>query len=122
MRIVIADDSGHARDFAHRVLRNAGHEVVYEAKDGKEAVSACAALKPDVAVLDIIMPGALTGKDAALVILREGTARHVIMGSSSSQAAIIDELLSMGCQFVGKPYDKRRLLDAVQRCEPPEER
>lgn len=116
MRIIIADDSGHARDFARRILRRAGHEVVYEAKDGKEAVSACAALKPDVVVLDILMP-VMTGKEAAEIILRDGTAAHVILGSSSSQSSIIDSLKEKGCRFVGKPYDKTRLVEEVAKIE-----
>jgi CheY-like chemotaxis protein len=116
VRIIVADDSGHARDFARRILRRAGHEVVYEAKDGKEAVTACAALRPDVIVLDILMP-MMTGKEAAEIILRDETAGHIILGSSSSQSSIIGSLKEKGCRFVGKPYDKTNLLNQLAEIE-----
>jgi AmiR/NasT family two-component response regulator len=52
MRVVIADDMSPPRNFAKRVLRDAGYDVVGEARDGLEAIQLCKTLKPDMVLLD----------------------------------------------------------------------
>lgn len=108
MRVVIADDSAIPRQYAKRVIRSAGHEVVAECADGVEAVHACRELRPDVVVLDIAMPR-MTGDSAARIIADEGIAPHIVLASSQSQGGIIEHLLAFGCRFVGKPYQPDQL-------------
>lgn len=109
MRIVIADDSETMRARAMRILRNAGHHVVGVGQSGPEAVALCARYRPDVAVLDITMPGG-SGDDAARAILDAGSAAHVILASNQANDAILDPLKARGVVFCGKPYEAHSLL------------
>ena len=56
LRVVIADDDPIARRLLSRALRARGMTVVAEAKDGREAVALGLIHRPDVAVLDLLMP------------------------------------------------------------------
>ena len=55
-RVLIADDADFMRMVLRRILEDAGHEVVGEADNGRDAVSLFTMLHPDVATLDITMP------------------------------------------------------------------
>jgi two-component system, NarL family, response regulator NreC len=63
-RILLADDAAIVRQGVKGLLERAGFDVVGEAEDGRQAVQLAQALNPDVAVLDLAMPG-LGGLDAA---------------------------------------------------------
>lgn len=78
-RILIADDSPMMRRTLREIVsRETEYEICGEAADGEEAVPACAALKPDVIVLDISMP-TMGGLDAAGIISRDGPETKLIL-------------------------------------------
>lgn len=64
LRIVVADDDSRMREFYMTVLGALGHEVVAAAADGEQLVADCVALRPDLVISDIRMPG-LDGLSAA---------------------------------------------------------
>jgi DNA-binding NarL/FixJ family response regulator len=66
-RILLADDTPVVRQSVKRLLEREGFEIVGEAGDGLEAVALAQVLQPDVAVLDLAMPG-LNGPDTARAI------------------------------------------------------
>ncbi len=57
MRILLADDHRIVREAVRALLERAGFEVVGEAEDGSAAIHMAAIHQPDVAVLDLVMPG-----------------------------------------------------------------
>ena len=114
LRFVIADDSAIPRDILHRVIRNAGYEVVGIASTGEEAVALCRKHRPDVAVLDVSMPGKFQGTIAAKMIVEESLAKHVIMASSASQDVVVNQMTDIGVSFVAKPYNKEIFLKKLQ--------
>src|SRR4029078_4556379 len=70
LRISVADDEQDMRDFFERILPLCGHEVVSVAETGKELVSHCQSLQPDLVITDIKMPE-MDGIEAAQEICRE---------------------------------------------------
>ena len=68
MRILLADDHRIVREAVRALLERAGFEVVGEAEDGSAAIHLAAIHQPDVAVLDLMMPG-LNGIECAREIL-----------------------------------------------------
>jgi CheY-like chemotaxis protein len=66
-RILIVDDDADIRDVLRLLFEHEGFEVVGEAADGLEAISHARSLKPDVVVIDQMMPN-MTGEKAAPVI------------------------------------------------------
>jgi two-component system, NarL family, response regulator NreC len=79
LRIVLADDHTMVRQGLRALLAAEGDiDVVGEASDGREAVSLCTLLKPDVLVMDVGMP-TLNGVDATRLVRKESPSTHVLI-------------------------------------------
>jgi DNA-binding LytR/AlgR family response regulator len=112
IRAVIADDERLMREQLRARLAEVWPEleVVAEAKNGEEAVQAVATHRPDLAFLDIRMPG-MTGVEAARHI---GDACHVVFITAYSEYAV--EAFEQGAvDYVLKPADSERLAVTVAR-------
>jgi len=114
MRILLVDDEDVVRRSAGRVLRQAGHEVVY-ARDGEEAVRlyADAQRKPDVVLLDLNMP--ITGGEETFFQLRSVDPHApVIFVSGYWDRELERRLRAAGALgFVQKPYEARQLKETI---------
>jgi DNA-binding LytR/AlgR family response regulator len=111
-RAIIADDERLMREQLRARLGEAWPEldIVAEAKNGEEAVQLVASERPDLAFLDIQMPG-LTGIQAARVI---GTACHVVFVTAFSEFAV-DAFEEGAVDYVLKPAESDRLGRTVAR-------
>ena len=79
VRIVLADDHDVVREGLRKLLEGQPHWVVCgEAVNGRQAVSMCQEMKPDIAVLDISMPE-LNGVDASKQILKVSPATEILI-------------------------------------------
>lgn len=78
IRVLIADDHVIVRQGFKTMLERDGFQVVAEAGDGREAVRLAGQLRPDVAVLDLVMP-MLNGIDAAKLMLSSGCGTRPIL-------------------------------------------
>lgn len=112
IRAVIADDERLMREQLRARLAEVWPEleIVAEAKNGREAVEAVAEHRPDLAFLDIRMPG-MTGVEAAREI---GDACHIVFITAYSEYAI--EAFEQGAvDYVLKPADSERLAVTMAR-------
>jgi two-component system, response regulator PdtaR len=111
-RVVIAEDEAIIRLDLKEILTAAGYDVVGETGRGDEAVSLVEEHKPDLAILDIKMPG-MDGLRAA----REITSRHqvaVLLLTAFSQRDLIEEARDAGvAAYLVKPFQSRELLPAI---------
>jgi response regulator NasT len=111
-RVVIAEDEAIIRLDLKEILTSAGYEVVGESGRGDEAVRLVEEHQPDLAILDIKMPG-LDGLQAA----RQITSRHqvaVILLTAFSQRDLIEDARDAGvAAYLVKPFQARELLPAV---------
>jgi response regulator NasT len=111
-RVVIAEDEAIVRLDLKEILTTAGYEVVGETGRGDEAVTLVEQQQPDLAILDIKMPG-MDGLRAA----REITSRHqvaVLLLTAFSQRDLIEEARDAGVSaYLVKPFQPRELLPAV---------
>ena len=78
IRILLADDHNIVRQGLRALLERANFEVVAEAGDGQEAVRLAETLKPDIAVLDLVMP-VLNGLDAGRQIIQRGVGAVILL-------------------------------------------
>ena len=85
MTLMIVDDHRSFRDAARRVLESAGFEIVGEAADGESALEAIPALRPDVVLLDVQLPG-IDGFEVAARLTERGDAPLIVMTSSREGA------------------------------------
>jgi AmiR/NasT family two-component response regulator len=111
-RVVIAEDEAIIRLDLKEILTTAGYDVVGETGRGDEAVRLVEEHQPDLAILDIKMPG-MDGVRAA----REITSRHqvaVMLLTAFSQRDLIEEARDAGvAAYLVKPFQPRELLPAV---------
>ena len=113
-RIVIADDDADIRELVVFKLRHGGHEVV-PVGDGAAAVEACTAEKPDLVILDVMMPG-MSGLDAAKVLRADDsmTGVPIILLTARAQEADIEQGFAAGADdYVVKPFSPRELAERV---------
>ena len=112
---LICDDAIFMRTMFGDILRQAGFEVVGEAENGQQAVEKYRALRPDLVTMDIVMPD-MGGIDAVREIIREDPKAKILMCSAMGQQALVIEAIQAGARdFVVKPFQPSRVLEAVQR-------
>ncbi len=113
--VLICDDAIFMRTMLKDILKQSGFEIVGEAQTGKEAVQLYAQLKPDLVTMDIVMPD-MGGIDAVRAIIKEDANAKILMCSAMGQQALVIEAIQAGARdFVVKPFQPSRVLEAVQR-------
>jgi two-component system, chemotaxis family, chemotaxis protein CheY len=113
--VLICDDALFMRSMLADILRSAGFEVVGEAQTGSEAVKQYRALHPDLVTMDIVMPD-MGGIDAVRAIIKDYPQARILMCSAMGQQALVIEAIQAGARdFVVKPFQPSRVLEAVQR-------
>jgi DNA-binding response OmpR family regulator len=113
-RIVIADDDADIRELVVFKLRHGGHEVI-PVGDGAAAVEACRSQKPDLVILDVMMPG-MSGLDAARALRGDDglSGLPIIMLTARAQDSDIDQGFEAGADdYIVKPFSPRELAARV---------
>lgn len=116
VRILIADDHAVVRAGLRALLeRRAGFQVVAEADTGEEAVAKAVEFKPDVAVLDVRMPG-LSGIEACRKITEQlPECRVVILTSYAEDELLFAAIRAGAAGYVLKRIGDNDLIQAVER-------
>ena len=113
--VLVCDDAVFMRTMIGDILTQAGLEVIGEADSGAQAVEKYKALKPDLVTMDIIMPE-MGGIEAVKAITNFDPQARVLMCSAMGQQALVAEAIQAGANdFVVKPFQPSRVLEAVQR-------
>jgi CheY-like chemotaxis protein len=100
--VLVVDDHPSFRRFARRLLEAAGFTVVDEAGDGAAALAAVRTLRPDVVLLDVLLPDT-TGTELAEVLASEPAAPLVVLTSSRSAADLEPSLARSSARgFIAK--------------------
>lgn len=113
--VVLVDDHEIVRDGLREVLERTGEfTVVGEASDGVEAVEVSAAHRPDVIVMDLIMP-VKGGVDACREIIEQAPeTRVLVLTMSNEQDAVVEALAAGAMGFLQKTHGRATFLDAVR--------
>jgi len=113
--VLVVDDAIFMRTMIGDILKQAGFEVVGEASSGVEAVKRYKELKPDLVTMDIVMPD-MGGIDAVREIIDEDPDARILMCSAMGQQGLVVEAIQAGARdFVVKPFQPSRVIEAVQR-------
>ncbi|MEE8116584.1 MAG: response regulator [Gemmatimonadales bacterium] len=113
--ILVCDDAMFMRTMISDILSQAGFDIVGEAATGLQAVEKYRQLKPDLVTMDIVMPD-MSGIDAVREIIKDDPNARVLMCSAMGQQALVAEAIQAGAKdFLVKPFQPSRVLEAVQR-------
>ena len=113
IRIVIAEDEAIIRLDLRETLIEEGYEVVGEAANGDDAIALIRELQPDLAILDIKMPGR-DGVEATKIISAEKLC-PVILVTAFSQREIIESARDAGAlAYIVKPFQRTDLVPAIE--------
>ncbi|MCZ6857547.1 MAG: response regulator [Gemmatimonadetes bacterium] len=113
--VLVCDDAIFMRTMISDILSQAGYEVVGEAETGTQAVERFKDLNPDLVTMDIVMPD-MGGIDAVREIVKIAPNAKILMCSAMGQQALVVEAIQAGAKdFVVKPFQPSRVLEAVQR-------
>ena len=113
IRVVIAEDEAIIRLDLKETLEEEGYEVVGETGRGDEAVELVQQLHPDLAILDVKMPG-MDGLTAAAQISADKHAAVLIL-TAFSQRDLIEKARDAGAlAYLVKPFQKSELIPAVE--------
>ena len=113
VRVVIAEDEAIIRLDLREILEEQGYEVVGETGRGDEAVTLVRDRRPDLAILDIRMPG-IDGLAAARQINEEGRCAVLIL-TAFSQRNLIEEARDAGAlAYLIKPFTQAELVPAIE--------
>lgn len=114
-RILLVDDASFMRMMLKNILVGSGYEVVGEAENGAKAIEQYKALKPDLLIMDIIMPE-MGGIDAVREIVKVNPSAKILMCSSMGQQSLVVEAIQAGAKdFIVKPFQPSNVLEAVKK-------
>ncbi len=113
--ILITDDTAFMRMTLKNILTKNGFDIAGEAADGNEAIEMYKSTRPDLVTMDITMPN-LDGITAIKEIMKVDPSARIIVCSAMGQKALVIDALNAGARdFVVKPFQPDRIVDAVKK-------
>lgn len=113
-RCLIVEDAPFLREVYRYSLRNEDIEIVDEAVDGMDAMVKINQCKPDIILLDLVLP-LKNGIDILKEVSRISPASKCIVISSLDEQEVIDKAMALGAiAYLTKPFTKVQLLEAIQ--------
>jgi two-component system, chemotaxis family, chemotaxis protein CheY len=110
-KVLISEDSQFMRGVLKDALSSEGYELM-EAENGKEALEKFESEKPNLVLLDIIMPEV----DGIEVLKKIGKSAKVIVISAVGQEKMVEEAKELGAvDYIVKPFDNNKVLEAVKQ-------
>ncbi len=115
-KILLVDDSCTARLVNRMIFSQKSNYVLLSASDGKEAVETARREKPDLILMDIVMPR-MTGLEACRVLKKDSETSRipVILLTTRGEEQYVQEGYASGCSdYLTKPVNDTELIDLLQ--------
>ncbi|MCI5518011.1 response regulator [Roseburia sp. MUC/MUC-530-WT-4D] len=113
--VLICDDAAFMRMMIKDILSKNGYNIAGEAENGLKAIEKYNELKPDLVLMDITMPE-MDGIEALKKIKESDPNATIIMCSAMGQQAMVIEAIQSGAKdFIVKPFQPERVLEAVKK-------
>lgn len=114
IKLVIVDDAPFIREVLKQIFIETDISVIGEAQDGEAGVDLVLKLKPDVVLMDIVMPKK-SGIEATAAIMKELPEMKIIACSTVDQNSMVLRALDAGCcNYIAKPFKAEDVLKAVR--------
>lgn len=113
-RLMIVDDSLFQRKNLEKMAQQMGWEVVAEAANGIEALALYSGAKPDVVLMDLMMPE-MEGIEAVEKLIAMDKKAKIVIVSSIGYDDIVHKALNLGARkFIGKPVNLSHAAEVIQ--------
>lgn len=114
-RILIADDAFFVREILQQIFLSQGWQVVALAENGIEAVQLSEKQKPNVIIMDLVMPEK-NGIDATREIKKHSPNVAIIACTTMGQEDMILKAIEAGCaHYIIKPFEHEQVVGAVKK-------
>jgi two-component system chemotaxis response regulator CheY len=115
IRVVIVDDYDMTRSLLKIILRGEKFDIVGEATDGQAGVAMCLALKPDMVLLDVVMP-VMNGIEALEKIHQALPKTLVMMVTGNDDHSVVNEAISKGASgYIVKPFNTASVIETMNQ-------
>jgi two-component system chemotaxis response regulator CheY len=113
--VLIVEDGVVTRTSTRGILQSSGFDVVGEAENGKIAIEKYKQLKPDVVVMDIMMP-VMDGIQATKEIIKSDPDARIIILTARDELDLVRQISAAGAKdFVVKPFHASRLIEGIYK-------
>jgi DNA-binding NarL/FixJ family response regulator len=112
---MVVDDHPMWREAVARDLTEAGFDVVATAGDGSEALRRLPAVRPDVVVLDLQMPGVGGVQTTHRIVAEHESCRVLVLTASAEQNDVLEAVKAGATGYLVKSASRAELIDAVAR-------
>lgn len=114
-KILLVDDAAFMRMMLKDILTKAGYDPIVEAENGLVAIEKFKEESPDLIIMDITMPE-MDGIEAVKQIRGLNSGANIIMCSAMGQQAMVIESIQAGAKdFIVKPFQPERVIEAVKK-------
>ncbi len=114
IKLLVVDDSPFASKQIQDTVEGNEYEVAGYARNGEEGIKLYEEIKPDIVILDIIMPG-IDGIETAQILLKKDPSAKIIMLSSLCDSGTLDEIHKLGLKYlIPKPWEDEVLLATLE--------
>jgi two-component system chemotaxis response regulator CheY len=113
--VLVVDDAAFMRATLKDIFARNGFRVVGEARNGTEAVQRYGELRPSLVTMDIVMPEVSGIEAVRRIVAMDGAARIVMCSAMGQQALVIEAIQAGARDFVIKPFQAARVLEAAAR-------
>jgi CheY-like chemotaxis protein len=115
MRILIVDDRKEMLEVIEEVVKMRGDKVVAKASTGEQAVEMYEQAKPDLVLMDILLPD-ISGAEATKKIMEKDSTAKILAISAFNKERLEKDCLEAGCKaFLAKPFSIQELYDAMEQ-------
>jgi len=115
-KILVVDDQKEVRELVEITLKADGYQI-FQAKNSREAIDIVKTHKPDVVIMDIMMPGELDGLETTRILKRNPDTQHIkiIMLTAKGQSTDFDAGFAAGADgYFTKPFSPLDLIKKVE--------
>lgn len=115
VRVMIVDDHPIWRDALERDLTENGYAVVATAADGETAARIAPAVRPDVVLMDMQLPGVTGAQATSALVTADPGVRVLVFSASGADADVLAAVAAGARGYLVKSAPRAELLDAVRR-------
>ncbi len=114
-KLMVVDDAPFILEIIRHTLKKTSYEIIGEATNGNEAIELAKNIRPDIILMDIIMPHK-SGIDATKEILKQLPNTKIIAFSTADQESMVMLALEAGCcDYIVKPFKAEQLLKTLDK-------